>query len=89
MRLCTLVNEENTADQEMTMPLRQATPTQLNEIRLAISRLGQRGDAGRALQSYLTGQLDEENADQTVRCAIKNLEGGIREIREELRGIMH
>lgn len=71
------------------MPLRQATPTQLESIRQAIGRLGERGDAGRALQSYLAQQLDDENADQSVRCALKNLEAAIREIREELRSIMY
>ena len=71
------------------MPLRQATPAQLDSIRRAIRRLGERGDAGRSLQRYLDGQLDEENADQSVRCALKNLEAAIREMRDGLRGIMH
>jgi len=71
------------------MPLRQATPSQLDSIKRAIDRLGERGDAGRALRGYLAHQLDDENADQSVRCALKNLEAGIREIREELRAIMY
>ena len=71
------------------MPLRQATPGQFDSIRRAITRLGERGDAGRSLQRYLTEQLDPENADQSVRCALKNLEGAIREMREELRAIMY
>ena len=71
------------------MPLRQVTPTQLEALKRAIKRLGERGDAGRALQSYLTHQLDDENADQSVRCALKNLEAAVREMREELRAIMY
>ena len=71
------------------MPLKQATPAQLDSIRRAINRLGERGDAGRALRSYLADQLDPDNADQSVRCAMKNLEAAIREMRDELRSIMH
>ena len=71
------------------MPLRQATPAQLGSIKRAIDRLGERGDAGRTLQRYLTEQLDTENADPSVRCALKNLEAAIREMREELRAIMY
>ncbi len=71
------------------MPLRQATPGQLESIRRAIARLGDRGDAGRALRAYLNEQLDEYNADQSVRCALKNLEGASREMRDQLRAIMH
>lgn len=70
------------------MPLRQATPSQLESIKRAIDRLGERGDAGRALRGYLEGQLDTENADQSVRCALKNLEGAMREMKDELRSIM-
>jgi hypothetical protein len=76
-------------DQETNMPVSQATPAQLDSIKRSINRLGERGDAGRALQSYLAEQLDPENADQSVRCAIKNLEGAVREMRDELRRIMH
>jgi hypothetical protein len=79
----------DTEVRETSMPLRQATPAQLESIRRAIGRLGERGDAGRALQSYLTQQFDEENADQSVRCAMKNLEAAIREMREGLREIMY
>lgn len=90
MRSCTLVAEDNDNDnQETTMPLRQATPAQLESIRRAIARLGERGDAGRALRAYLGQQLDVENADQSIRCALKNLEAAIREMRDELRAIMH
>ncbi len=71
------------------MPQRQATPSQLESIKRAMSRLGERGDAGRSLRDYLVHQLDEDNVDQSVRCAIKNLEGAIREMRDELREIMH
>lgn len=71
------------------MPVRQATPAQLESIRRAIRRLGERGDAGRAFRDYLEGQLDLDNADQSVRCAVKYLEGAIREMRSELRSIMH
>jgi hypothetical protein len=70
------------------MPLRQATPAQLESIRRAITRLGERGDAGRALRDYLTQQLDPDIADQSVRCAMKNLEGALREMKSELRAIM-
>src|SRR4051794_8545847 len=79
----------NHDDQETTMPLKQASPAQLVSIRRAISRLGERGDAGRTLRRYLEEQLDPENADQSVRCAMKNLEAAIREMREELRAIMY
>ena len=80
---------ENKAEvQETTMAIRQATPGQFTSIKRAIDRLGERGDAGRSLQRYLAEQLDEENADQSVRCALKNLEAAIREIRQELRSIM-
>ena len=79
----------DTEVRESNMPLRQATSAQLASIRRAISRLGERGDAGRALQSYLTHQLDPDNADQSVRCAMKNLEAAVREMREELRAIMY
>lgn len=79
----------DTEVRETSMPLRHVTPAQLASIRRAISRLGERGDAGRALQSYLTQQLDDENADQSVRCALKNLEAAVREMREELRAIMY
>ncbi len=51
------------------MPLRQASAAQVESIRRAINRLGERGDAGRALQRYLSEQLDPDNADQSVRCA--------------------
>lgn len=71
------------------MPVRQADSVQVTSIKRAIERLGERGDAGRALRVYLDGQLDPENADQSVRCAIKNLEGAVREIRSEIRAIMH
>ena len=71
------------------MPLRQATPAQLESIKRAISRLGDRGDAGRALQAYLAEQLDPDNSDQSVRCSMKNLEGAIPEMRDQLRSIMH
>lgn len=71
------------------MPLRVATPAQVDSIRRSIDRLGERGDAGRALQSYLAKQLDPDNADQSIRCALKNLEAAIREMRDELRSIMH
>ena len=71
------------------MPFRRATPAQFESIRRAIDRLGERGDAGRALHRYLAEQLDVDNADQAIRCALKNLEGAIREMREELRAIMH
>lgn len=71
------------------MPLRQATPSQLDSIKRAISRLGERGDAGRALRAYLGQQLDEDNADQSVRCAMKNMEAAVREMRGELRSIMY
>ncbi|MHB1787788.1 MAG: hypothetical protein ACYCS7_16965 [Acidimicrobiales bacterium] len=71
------------------MPLRQATPAQVVSIRRAVNRLGERGDAGRALQRYLTEQLDPDNADQSIRCALKNLEAAIREMRDELRSIIH
>ena len=71
------------------MPLRQATPAQVDSIRRAINRLGERGDAGRALQCYLSEQLDPDNADQSIRCALKNLEAAIREMRDELRAIMY
>ncbi len=71
------------------MPLRQATPAQLESIKRAICRLGERGDAGRALQNYLAAQLDDDNADQSVRCGLKNLEGAIREMKTELRAIMY
>lgn len=71
------------------MPLKQATSSQVESIRWAIDRLGERGDAGRALQRYLSEQLDPENADQSVRCALKNLEGAMREMKDELRSIMH
>ena len=90
MKSCTLVFVEYNHDgQETNMPLRQATPGQLESIRRAIARLGDRGDDGRALRAYLTEQLDDENADQSVRCSLKNLEAGIREMRDELRAIMH
>lgn len=71
------------------MLLRQATPAQLESIKRAISRLDERGDAGRAILTYLTEQLDPDNADQSIRCAMKNLESAIREMRGELRAIMH
>lgn len=71
------------------MPVRQATPAQLDSIRRAIDRLGERGDAGRALRGYLAAQLDSDNADQSIRCAMKNLEGAVREMRDQLRSIMH
>ena len=71
------------------MALRQASPAQLNLIRHAIHRLGDRGDAGRALRDYLAAQLDSDNADQSVRCALKNLEGAIREMRDQVRSIMY
>lgn len=71
------------------MPLRTASPAQLHSIKRAIERLGERGEAGRALRAYLIVQLDEENADQSVRCSLKNLEAAIREMRDELRSIMH
>jgi len=71
------------------MPLKQASPAQLDSIKRAIDRLGERGDAGRALRGYLGHQLDVENADQSVRCAMKNMEAAIREMRNELRSIMH
>lgn len=71
------------------MPLRQATPAQVDSIRHAIDRLKERGDSGRALSAYLTDQLDPENADQSVRCAMKNLEGAMREMKEGLREIMY
>jgi hypothetical protein len=71
------------------MPLRQASPSQLGSIKRAIDRLGERGDAGRALRAYLSHQLDDDNADQSIRCGLKNLEAAIREMRDELRSIMH
>ena len=71
------------------MPVRQASPAQLESIKRSIDRLGQRGDAGRALRAYLEGQIDEDNADQSIRCALKNLEGSVREMRDELRAIMY
>lgn len=71
------------------MPLRQTTPSQLGSIKRAIDRLGERGDAGRALRAYLIEQLDDDNADQSVRCALKNMEAAVREMREEQRAIMH
>lgn len=71
------------------MPLRQATPTQLESIKRAINRLGERGDAGRSLRNYLAAQLDPDNADQSVRCSLKNLEAAIREMRDGLRAIMY
>jgi len=71
------------------MPLRQATPAQVESIKRAINRLGERGGAGRALQRYLAEQLDADNADQSIRCSLKNLEAAIREMRDELRSIMH
>lgn len=80
--------EDNSDDQEIMMPLRQASPAQLDSIRRAIDRLGERGDAGRALQNYLAGQLDPDNADQSIRCAMKNLEAAIREMQNQLRSIM-
>lgn len=70
------------------MPLRQASPSQLDSIDRAIARLGERGDAGRALRAYLEVQLDPENADQSIRCAMKNLEAAIREMRDQLRSII-
>lgn len=85
----TLSCREDDDNQEMTMPLRQATPSQLGSIKGAIGRLGERGDAGRALRAYLAEQLDVENADQSIRCAMKNLEAAIREMRDQLRSIMH
>jgi hypothetical protein len=85
----TLVVEDNDHDQETRMPLRQATPSQLGSIKQAISRLGERGDAGRALRDFLAAQLDPDNADQSIRCAMKNLEGAVREMRDELRAIMY
>jgi hypothetical protein len=90
MKVSTLVCVETDIEaQETIMPLRQATHAQVDSIRRAINRLGERGDAGRSLQRYLTEQLDAENADQSVRCALKNLEGAIREMRNEFRSIMH
>lgn len=71
------------------MAVRQASPAQLDSIRNAIHRLGDRGDAGRALRDYLAAQLDPDNADQSVRCSIKNLEAAVREMRDELRAIMY
>lgn len=71
------------------MPVQQASPAQLESIKDAINRLGDRGDGGRALRAYLDAQLDSDNADQSVRCALKNLEGAIREMRDQLRAIMH
>ncbi len=71
------------------MPVRQASPAQLGSIKRAVERLGERGDAGRALRAYLEGQLDDDNADQSVRCSLKNLEAAIREMRGELRAIMN
>jgi hypothetical protein len=71
------------------MPLRQATPAQVDSIERAVERLKDRGDAGRALSAYLSSQLDGENSDQSIRCALKNLEGAIREMRYTLRSIMH
>ena len=71
------------------MALRQASPAQLESIRNVINRLGDRGDAGQALRDYLAAQLDSDNADQSVRCALKNLEGAIREIRDQVRSIMY
>jgi hypothetical protein len=71
------------------MPLRQASAAQVDSIRRAINRLGERGDAGRALQRYLSEQLDPDNADQSIRCGLKNLEASIREMRTALRTIMH
>lgn len=90
MSLRTLVFVEDDHDnQETSMPLRQATPSQLDSIKRAVDRLGERGDAGRALRGYLGQQLDPDNADQSIRCALKNLEGAMREMRNELRAIMH
>lgn len=71
------------------MPLRTASPAQIVSIRYAIDRLKERGDSGRALSAYLTQQFDLENADQSVRCAIKNIEAAIREMKEALRSIMY
>lgn len=71
------------------MPVRQASPAQLDSIRHAIDRLGERGDAGRALRDYLAAQLDPDNADQSTRCNMKNLEGAIREMRDQIRSIVH
>ena len=81
--------EDNDYDQETRMPLQQATPSQLGSIKQAIVRLGERGDAGRALRNYLAHELDPDNADQSVRCALKNLEGAVQEMRDQLRSIMH
>ncbi len=90
MKSCTLVLVEYNHDgQETNMPLRQATPEQLESIKRAIGRLGERGDAGRALRAYLTEQLDDENADQSVRCSLKNLEAALREMKDQLRATMH
>jgi hypothetical protein len=89
MSLCTLDVEDNQHDQEIMMPLRQASPGQLESIRHAISSLGDRGDGGRALRDYLVVQLVDENADQSIRCALKNLDAAIREMRAELRAIMN
>jgi hypothetical protein len=83
------VVEDNDHDQGTSMPLRKATPSQLGSIKQVISRLGDCGDAGRALRDYLAAQLDPDNADQSVRCALKNLEGAIREMRAEIRTIIH
>lgn len=71
------------------MTLRQASPAQLDSMRNAITRLGDRGDAGRALRDYLDAQFDPDNADQSVRCSIKNLEAAVREIRDQVRLIMY
>ena len=89
-KVCTLViGDTDFDDQENLMPLRQASPAQLDSIKRAISRLSERGDAGRVLRAYLEGQLDEDNADQSVRCALKNVEAAIGEMRGELRAIMY
>lgn len=71
------------------MPLIQGSPAQLESIKRATRRLGERGDPGRVLCAYLIEQRDDENADLSVRCAMKNLEAAIREMRDELRSIMH
>ena len=71
------------------MPLRQASPCQLESIKRAVTRLGERGDAGRALQSYLADQLDPYNADQSIRCALKNLVAAMNETKDQIRAIMH
>jgi hypothetical protein len=66
-------------------------PAQKEHVVAAISRLTERGAAspygsGRLIATYLMANCEEFTTSE-VRGYLKNLEGAIREFREELRGI--